>query len=897
MTELQQKLLDLLKSIDALCRKYGVEYYLTGGSLIGAVRHRGFIPWDDDADIIMTRENWEKFYDVVRDELPEHMALMTQYEDIDQALTTNYYVDTTTSEIYRFHLTNPGEAGIAVDVLIMDPVPDDNQAKENYIRALETHTELTNLYYQPSLRYGKSIGFWHLWKRVQSEGKRSVIEDIDRTAFHYKEEKSRYYVQRFASAPHFWKKEYYGTPRYVPFEDTFLPIPEHPGDCLSLGYDDDWMYIPKKGPDKSEHQHVVRSLSVPSSVILNEFERQIDRPSMEKVFLKRKQLWDENVERHHQSELALDQPETWRVRYIYSKKLEETNLGRLIKDRDYPALEELFQEYLDAQVRGGYLGSSSLMYWQAWYYKCHPCLIDIGDQALYAVCLLLLHKKRLAIVGKLIKARHLLDRPLTEELLGIESMYLDIKALRRSAESRDWVNVEEVLRKREDELSANPFLFEYHLMLEFAQNVDRKKLLEECESGLKLFPESEGILMIRAKAQIGTGDIQGAFETLNELQSVTRNGLILMEMKDCIEATARLSEDDRGGSLPWQRLLKRIDFVLQGEFSGEYQSENAKSELSDVQEKRLVLLAEIDEICRKEGIEYFLGEEALRMAVLTGKYSDPKSDLVVLMTPENAESFMNVIEREDRDDRYIDCLTVNPCFRGTAIHYCDTKSLDAEVTQPGHWNGLYVSIELLRKPSSSRIANMIDSVMERGWEATQEAKYGGKRSYTCKEAVKILCAVCGKRRIRQWIYRKVMKGYKRADHKIVFKRKYWLSGVSFSAGLFRKPSDIAFEGHTFKTVTDYEEYLTIEYGENWRECITAPSNGMSNRRITDAHITGDELCTYMKANGVDIQDIQRRWKEDNEAYIPIKILSDKINQYWKLMCRIGAGFTEPDRQS
>ena len=66
---LQRVILGIITDIDALCQKNSIDYYLVGGSTIGAVRHKGFIPWDDDLDIIMTHANYEKFIKVCNEQL------------------------------------------------------------------------------------------------------------------------------------------------------------------------------------------------------------------------------------------------------------------------------------------------------------------------------------------------------------------------------------------------------------------------------------------------------------------------------------------------------------------------------------------------------------------------------------------------------------------------------------------------------------------------------------------------------------------------------------------------------------------------------------------------------------------------------------------------------------
>lgn len=76
MSRVHEANLNVLKEIDRICRKYHIRYMLDAGTLIGAVRHKGFIPWDDDADVAFTRSQYDAFMKVVKRELPDTMELL-----------------------------------------------------------------------------------------------------------------------------------------------------------------------------------------------------------------------------------------------------------------------------------------------------------------------------------------------------------------------------------------------------------------------------------------------------------------------------------------------------------------------------------------------------------------------------------------------------------------------------------------------------------------------------------------------------------------------------------------------------------------------------------------------------------------------------------------------------
>ncbi len=81
LRRMQHRMTEMLVEIDKICRRHDLKYWLCSGTLLGCVRHGGYIPWDDDLDIEMLRVDYEKLLKILPEELPEHLKLQTPDTD------------------------------------------------------------------------------------------------------------------------------------------------------------------------------------------------------------------------------------------------------------------------------------------------------------------------------------------------------------------------------------------------------------------------------------------------------------------------------------------------------------------------------------------------------------------------------------------------------------------------------------------------------------------------------------------------------------------------------------------------------------------------------------------------------------------------------------------------
>ena len=123
LKELQGVLLELLKVIDKICREKGLRYYLFYGTLLGAIRHKGFIPWDDDADIVMPRADYEKFIQISEVELGNGYFIQTYKSDPFYRNPFAKLRKNNTTCIVQEHAHIRMHQGVFVDIFPLDVLP------------------------------------------------------------------------------------------------------------------------------------------------------------------------------------------------------------------------------------------------------------------------------------------------------------------------------------------------------------------------------------------------------------------------------------------------------------------------------------------------------------------------------------------------------------------------------------------------------------------------------------------------------------------------------------------------------------------------------------------------------------------------------------------------------
>lgn len=258
LKQVQPILLDMLKEIRRVCDQNGIRYFLYRGTFLGAVRHQGFIPWDDDLDVAMVRQDYEKFCRIAPEQLGPDYCFQTWHTEKNYAQpfgkvrkrgTT--YIEAKSGKLQ--------ENGFYVDVYPLDFAPETEQQRQALAQKLKHlfRLKLMKSGYTPwqegeRTLWKKRLGYLPYQMAAACISNEKLIEKYEKLVFS-QESGSLYYEQSALPKGYYFEKAWCEDLAEYPFAGDRFPGPRDYDGCLTALYGD-YMTLPPEGQRENRHQ-------------------------------------------------------------------------------------------------------------------------------------------------------------------------------------------------------------------------------------------------------------------------------------------------------------------------------------------------------------------------------------------------------------------------------------------------------------------------------------------------------------------------------------------------------------------------------------------------------------------------------------------------------------------
>ena len=264
LSKVQIIIWDIMKYLKKYLEENNIEYYMLGGTLLGAIRHKGFIPWDDDIDIGIPREQYETLLKEIQNNLPKHLKLYTYKNEESHHYYFSRIVDTRHSLKRTGSLVERNE-DVWIDIFPLDGMPNNLIIRKIHMMRLLFARAMYHIscFDKVNLkRPGRPLSERIVIKFVMITGfgrksdTHKWLNKIDRLLKKYPLSKSKYIVNFMGQYKfkEMFPKKYYGKGKFYEFEDNQLFGPENADAILTQMYGD--YMTPPKDQDKNAHAAV-----------------------------------------------------------------------------------------------------------------------------------------------------------------------------------------------------------------------------------------------------------------------------------------------------------------------------------------------------------------------------------------------------------------------------------------------------------------------------------------------------------------------------------------------------------------------------------------------------------------------------------------------------------------
>ena len=259
IAELQNKMLDILKYYISICNNNQLRYWVGGGTCLGAIRHKGFIPWDDDLDVFMPREDYEKLWDIWKKTNSEKYILCRTTKEKNYLHRVMQLVDVTTTFINKRSVHEDIEHGVYIDIIPMDAC-----AGSFIGRCVQIYNAVVYSVYNvqclPEYQGGKvmrAATMFLLWLEKDPEKRYRRWKRAEEKMTRYSWDDAECAIElttSFKSLLHLWPRKWFET-KQVPFEDIDVNIPVG-ADCYMRAIYGSYMQVPPPEEQKVRHHTV-----------------------------------------------------------------------------------------------------------------------------------------------------------------------------------------------------------------------------------------------------------------------------------------------------------------------------------------------------------------------------------------------------------------------------------------------------------------------------------------------------------------------------------------------------------------------------------------------------------------------------------------------------------------
>lgn len=684
----QKRLLSLLKEIDAICRRNDITYYCSGGTVIGAVRHGGFIPWDDDIDVCMMRSEFERFCEAFRKEQPRERFLLYNENDPDYHATIPRYAEAGSTSFCRYHLLGHVPAGVSIDIFILDPVSDDPEVQKSHLGKFFNYADIIMPFYCFSHRVADDhLDDYFICRREYEERGREVTGRLHDELFTMDAADSSHVCLRWASNPSIFPEELFGEPAYLPFEDMRIPVPCDWYRYLVLEYGMDWAQVPYSDVQSS---HVTFN-SLDSSyhecyVIRDEM---YEDDELETLFEDRKKAVIRYEKKRRPLLRARAEIESKAALTAVGNRLKTTGdtLESMYDKSETASILDIFGPLLELQLSPWFIGRRATRHY---YLYMYPVIIDMPERWLDVLLKTLLKAGRFADISRLLTAyeRAGIKTPPVSYAEEALTFVQDAERLYYSSRFTECFDlaascgIPEISDYIEDLRLAS---------LAATDPAEALKHEEDLRTGSTLRRKALG------DAYYLSGHEDSAKIIYKDVLDTTRNGML---WKDILEKTHQLPAN-AGSTVPYS--------------PGK----------ADLIEKKL--LEEVAAICDSNEIPYVLDQPLAERIIACGNTGYVSDKKVMLMTKENARRFADAFDSSALSDRALFSWKNCSSIRDFILEYAFTDSIDIDIrdTEGSGSGRISVMIRILRSGDPFSPQGMI----ERGREymAARDASGSKKR--------------------------------------------------------------------------------------------------------------------------------------------------------------------------